>query len=202
MQNEAVAAGSAALPDLYEAQLVARAKERSPEAWDEIYSRNYPPIYRYVQARVFDAAIAEDLASTVFMGAVKGIGSYKYQGQPLLAWLYRIARNVVSSHQRSMFRQRSLSLNAVRGLTGRVFTKSDGSTEAIVATTADPGAAVERMDLREALARLPETQREVLVFKFFVGMDAKEIASILGKEPAAVYSLQARALETLRRHLK
>jgi RNA polymerase sigma factor (sigma-70 family) len=57
------------------------------------------------------------------------------------------------------------------------------------------------MDLREALARLPQTQREVLVFKFFVGMDAKEIASVLGKEPAAVYSLQARALDTLRRKL-
>ena len=137
------------------------------------------------------------------MGAVKGIGSYKYQGQPLLAWLYRIARNVVSSHQRSMFRQRNLNLNAVLGLPGRVFGAGDGATDDGGRNrNGDPGAAVEGMDLREALARLPQTQREVLVFKFFVGMDAKEIASILGKEPAAVYSLQARALDTLRRRLK
>ena len=202
MQNEAVVSGPAAIPDPYEVQLVARAKERSAEAWDEIYSRHYPQIYRYIQARVFDGATAEDLASTVFMGAVKGIGTYKYQGQPLLAWLYRIARNVVSSHQRSMFRQRNLNLNAVLGLTGRVFGPGDGAIETIAAPTADPGAAVEGMDLREALAKLPQTQREVLVFKFFVGMDAKEIASVLGKEPAAVYSLQARALDTLRRRLK
>lgn len=200
MQNEAVASGSVALTDPYEAELVARAKDRSADAWDEIYTRHYPQIYRYIQARVFDGA-AEDLASTVFLGAVKGIGSYKYQGQPLLAWLYRIARNVVSSHQRSMFRQRNLNLNAVLHLPGRVFGAGDGAVEAVAAATADPVAGVEGMDLREALAKLPQTQREVLVFKFFVGMDAKEIASVLGKEPAAVYSLQARALDTLRRRL-
>lgn len=201
MQNEAVATGPVAMPDPYEADLVARAKDRSADAWDEIYTRHYPQIYRYIQARVFEGATAEDLASTVFMGAVKGIGSYKYQGQPLLAWLYRIARNVVGSHQRSMFRERNLNLHAVLGLPSRVFGAGDGAVEAVAPTTADPGAGVEGMDLREALARLPQTQREVLVFKFFVGMDAKEIASVLGKEPAAVYSLQARALDTLRRRL-
>lgn len=201
MQHEAVVTGPVALPDAYEAELVARAKESSADAWDEIYTRHYPQIYRYIQARVFDGTTAEDLASTVFMGAVKGIGSYKYQGQPLLAWLYRIARNVVGSHQRSMFRQRNLNLNAVLGLPGRVFGAREGEAEAVAAAAADPGAGVEGMDLREALARLPQTQREVLVFKFFVGMDAKEIASVLGKEPAAVYSLQARALDTLRRQL-
>jgi len=135
------------------------------------------------------------------MGAVKGMRSYKYQGQPLLAWLYRIARNVVGSHQRSMFRQRNLNLNAVLHLPSRVLGTGDGAVEAVAAATADPGSTVEGMDLREALAKLPQTQREVLVFKFFVGMDAKEIASVLGKEPAAVYSLQARALDTLRRRL-
>ncbi|MGH2668901.1 MAG: RNA polymerase sigma factor, partial [bacterium] len=64
MQNEAVASGPVVLPDRYEADLVARAKERSADAWDEIYNRHYPPIYRYIQARVFDGTTAEDLAST------------------------------------------------------------------------------------------------------------------------------------------
>ncbi len=67
---------------------------------------------------------------------------------------------------------------------------------------ADPGAVAERMDLREALAELPQAQREVLILKFFLGMDAKEIGAIVRKEPAAVYSLQARALNSLRRRLR
>ncbi len=35
----------------YEGELVARAKERSPKAWDEIYARHYVQIYRVRPAR-------------------------------------------------------------------------------------------------------------------------------------------------------
>ena len=84
MQEEAALARAPAVLDRYEARLAALAKERSPQAWNEIYSRHYAQIYRYIQARVFDAEAAEDLSSTVFLGAVKGIGAYQHRGQPLL----------------------------------------------------------------------------------------------------------------------
>ena len=200
MQQKAAVSQVLMVADPYEADLVRRAKERSAEAWDEIYSRHYPVVYRYILARVFDATTAEDLASAVFLGAVKGMGSYRYQGQPLLAWLYRIARNVVSSHQRAMFRQRTLTLSAVLDLPGRVLGQMR-KPEPSAPEASDPGAKVERLDLREALSDLPQAQREVLVLKFYVGMDASEIAGIVGKEPAAVYSLQARGLQSLRRLL-
>jgi RNA polymerase sigma-70 factor, ECF subfamily len=198
MEKEAALAGAPAVADPYEAQLVARAKERVPQAWDEIYARNYPPVYRYIRARVFDESISEDLASSVFLAAVRGIQGYTYRGQPLLAWLYRIARNVVSSHQRSMFRQRTLSTSAL-SLPRGLFARDKGDVPG--PTSSDPNALVERMDLREAMLQLPEAQREVLLLKFLVGLDAKEIAVMVGKEPAAVYSLQARGLHALRRRL-
>lgn len=201
MQNEAALAGAPALQDRHEAELIARAKEKSSEAWDEIYARHYPQIYRYVHARVFDPEIAADLTAAVFLGAVKGIRSYHYEGHPLLAWLYRIARNVISSHQRTVFRQRTLSLSAVMELPGRVFGQKGHGGEPAARPEADPGTTVERMDLRKELAGLPAAQRDVLVLKFFGGMDAKEIAEIIGKEPAAVYSLQARGLQALRRRM-
>lgn len=201
MQNEAAVRQALAVTDPYEADLVARAKERSQEAWDEIYTRHYPQIYRYVHARVFDATVAEDLASSVFLAAVKGMGSYRYQGQPLLAWLYRIAHNTVSSHHRTTLRHRVVALSTVMELPGRMFGQIAGR-QAEGAAESDPGAGAERMDLREALTKLPRTQREVLLLKFFVGMDAKEIATVMGREPAAVYSLQARGLHALRRQLR
>jgi RNA polymerase sigma-70 factor, ECF subfamily len=200
MEKEAALSGAPAAADAYEAQLVARAKDRVSQAWDEIYARHYPPVYRYIRARVFEESAAEDLASSVFLAAVKGIGAYKYNGQPLLAWLYRIARNVVSNHQRSLFRQRTLSAGGVFQLPGRVLGQTRKEEPAGPPTT-DPGSMVEQMDLREAMAQLPEAQREVLLLKFFVGLDAKEIAAVVGKEPAAVYSLQARGLQALRRRL-
>jgi RNA polymerase sigma-70 factor, ECF subfamily len=199
MEKEAALTGAPAAVDPYEADLVARAKEREPRAWDEIYARNYPAIYRYIRARIFEDATAEDLASGVFLAAVKGIGSYRYSTQPLLAWLYGIARNVVSSHQRTMFKQRTLSIGSVLELPGRIFGQTQ--REPAGPPAADPGAQVEQLDLRGALAELPESQREALVLKFFLGLDAKEIAGLVGKDPAAVYSLQARGLQALRRRL-
>lgn len=184
-----------------EAHLIVRAKEGSPEAWDEIYTRHYPQIYRYIHARVFDPTTAEDLAAAVFLGAVKGIHSFRYSGQPLLAWLYRIAHNTVTSHQRSLFRHRVVNLSAVLELPGQIFGQNANSREPKAVLEADPAATVERMDLREALAKLPAAQQEVLLLKFFLGMDAKEIGAFIGKEPAAVYSLQARALQALRKRL-
>jgi len=186
----------------YEAELVARAKERSPKAWDEIYARYYLQIYRYIYARVFDTHVAEDLASSVFLGAVKGIGAYQYRGQPLLAWLYRIAHNNVSSYHRTTLRHRVVALSTITELPARLFGETARRREPEGPVEADPGAVAERMDLREALAELPQAQREVLILKFFLGMDAKEIGATLRKEPAAVYSLQARALNSLRRRLR
>jgi RNA polymerase sigma-70 factor (ECF subfamily) len=175
MQKEATVPPGFMVGDPYEADLVARAKERSAEAWDEIYARHYPPIYRYILARVFDAAVAEDLASAVFLGAVKGMGTYRYRGQPLLAWLYRIARNVVSSHQRTMFRQRTLSVSGVLELPGRLFGRAERTLEPAGPAAADPGATVERLDLREASPASTGAEK-VLLLKYYVGMDAKEIA--------------------------
>ena len=200
MQKETAVPGRVNLVDPYEARLVQRAQERSPEAWDEIYTRYYPQIYRYVHARVFDATTAEDLASTVFLGAVKGIRTFRYEGQPLLAWLYRIARNVVSSHQRTMFRQKTVSLSSMLDLPGRLLGQTTQAPRAD-GDNVNAGSSVEPLDLREAITKLPQAQREVIVLKFFVGLDAKEIASLVGKEPAAVYSLQARALDGLKKRL-
>ena len=83
-----------------EALLVQRAKARDPSAWAEIYDTHYKKLYSYCYARTSDANAAADLAASVFLEALSGIGRYEYRGRPLLAWLYRIAHNVVSDHRR------------------------------------------------------------------------------------------------------
>ncbi len=207
MREQAADALTMAL-DMDEATLVDRAKARSPQAWTEIYSTHYPAIFRYAKARVFNDATAEDLASAVFVAALKGIDSYKYRGRPLLAWLYRIARNVVASHQREMLQHRSEGLDLQRRviwhimrLSGRGTESADAGTVPVASSEDDPGMMVERLDLRDALAKLPEKQREVVILRFLVGLSAQEVAEVIGKKPAAIYSLQARAVLALREQL-
>jgi RNA polymerase sigma-70 factor (ECF subfamily) len=56
--------------------------------------------------------------------------------------------------------------------------------------------------LGEALERLPELQREVLVLKHCRGLTLAQIGEHLGRTPAAVASLLRRGLKQLREHLQ
>lgn len=213
MRDE-VATQEVAESEPYEAELIRRAKARSPEAWTEIYTSHYAAIFRYAKARVFDETTAADIASAVFVGALKGIDSYHYRGRPLLAWLYGIARNVVASYQREVLAPRGEELKEGLDLPRRVIwhlmrrSRRDDVQAAgqdlieTVSDEGDPAMMVDRLDLHNALAKLPANQREVVILRFLVGLSAQEVAEVIGKKPAAVYSLQARAILALREQLK
>jgi len=209
VREEALTAGGAVFAGR-ETELVGRARARSPEAWTEIYNTHYRAIYRYARARVFDESTAEDMTSAVFLAALKGIDSYDYRGRPLLAWLYRIARNVVASHQRKLLYAGADGTRTGLDLPRQVIwhlmrrSRAGGEAEAddtgieIASSEGDPGMTVERLDVRRALGKLTEAQREAIILRFMLGLNTQEVAELMGKAPAAVYSLQARALLTLR----
>ena len=171
--------------DTAEASLVARAKERSPTAWAEIYDAHYEQLYRYCYARTGDQAAAADLASRVFLEALEGIDRYVYRGRPLLAWLYRIARNLVSDHRRAVQRESAALQLAASALEPH-----------------DPGpasSAADRHDLQVALQRLTDDQQQVIGLRFFAVLSTAEIADAMERSERAVYSLEVRALAALRR---
>ena len=148
-----------------------RVKERDEEAWSELYDLHYASLYRYAFARLRSREEAEDIASQVFLEALRGIDSYEYRGRPLLAWLYRIARNLIADDIRRQVRKT------------RAATLSQG--DASFAPAADES--IETM--------------EVLIQRFFMALSAKETAQLLGKNETAVFSLQVRAINSLRRLL-
>ena len=57
------------------------------------------------------------------------------------------------------------------------------------------------MELARALEGLTDSQREVVALRFFAGYSTREIAAAMGKREAAIYSLEVRALASLRRFL-
>lgn len=58
------------------------------------------------------------------------------------------------------------------------------------------------IELRDALERLSERQRIVVVLRYFVDIPDEEIAEVLGVRPATVRSLARRALRVLRKELE
>ena len=189
-----------------EAQLVDELKAGSSEAWAWVYDSYYGKLYRYALVRLGSTDLAEDVAATVFQRALTAIDSYSYRGRPLLAWLYRIARNVVSEHQRVSFRLRATSLLTKISFRGDgSFSQSSlelTSASARESNRFEAAAVIDRLDLRRALDRLTADQREVILLRYFIGLSAQEASAVLGKTERAVYALQTRAIEALRRHLQ
>jgi RNA polymerase sigma-70 factor, ECF subfamily len=200
-QGPHTALGALAAPEDGDAALARLAADRDPAAWASIYERYHQPVYRYVRARVGTAA-AEDVAAEIFASAVQSIA--KYSGQrPLLAWLYGIAKHRVADHHRRV-RPRESVLQRLTRLGSASGGDADvaSAIELIGSSVDDPGARAELLDVAPALGRLTDDQREVLVLRHFVGLTTPEIASLLNRQAAAVYSLEARALARLRKDLE
>ncbi len=58
------------------------------------------------------------------------------------------------------------------------------------------------LELRQALAALPDRQREVLLLRYVVGLSEEEVAEALGIRVGTVKSRSARAREALREALR
>lgn len=173
--------------DTDEEELIARAKAGDALAWTAFYDRHYFQLYRYVYSRLRSREEAEDVASQVFVEAIRGIDKFSYRGKPLLAWLYRIASNLVGQSVKQYRRQKAYLER---------FRLTDDS-----ASTAGCESRLETYDLLDAVSRLTKEQREVIILRFFVSLPMKEVAHVLDKKEAAVFSLQVRGVKSLRRML-
>jgi RNA polymerase sigma-70 factor (ECF subfamily) len=172
---------------LAEIELVKLAKQRDSAAWSAIYSQHYDSVFRYLFGRLGRKEEAEDIASQVFLEALRSIDSFADRGKPLAAWLFGIARNLANNQFRSSRKR------------GETESLGDDDLEDGKATIGDLKA--ESLDLIACINELTKEQRETLVLRFYVGLSAKEAGVVLGKTEQAIYALQVRGIAALRRLL-
>ena len=167
-----------------DAALVAAAR-RAPAAFDALYRRYVPAVYRYVRARVATTDDAEDITAVTFMSALQSLDRYEERGL-FAAWLFTIARRQIVAHRRAGARGPAEPL--------------DDAAHRLAATDGEPdAAAVEDRDaLRAALSRLSPDQREAITLRFYGGLRVLEVAAVLGKDESAVKMILHRGLRKLR----
>jgi RNA polymerase sigma factor (sigma-70 family) len=120
---------------------------------------------------------AEDVAQTTLERAFKRWRSVSGYCEP---WVVRVATNLsLDAHRASAHTSRGIEL---------------GSADAAVSDTF----VVERLELREALAGLPERQRSVIVLRHLYDFSVAETAAVLGISRGSVKTHSHRALEALR----
>jgi RNA polymerase sigma-70 factor (ECF subfamily) len=174
------------VPRFTDEQLVEEAQAFSQEAWEHIYDRYYPKMFQYCYLRIGNQAASEDLASDVFLEALRGIRRYRYRGIPLAAWLYRIARNLTADFLRRNSVRPTVPLGAEEA---RPALQTPDETDSLAL----------QQDMRRAIEQLTDDQQQVITLRFFQGLSHDEIAAVMGRRSGAVRVLQNRALKALGR---
>lgn len=169
-----------------DASLVSAARSGDAVAFGELYERYRDAVYRYCLARTGSALDAEDLASDVFVKALRSLDRYEERGVPFVAFLYRLARNAAIDRARGRARRMPPG-----PIPSDLPSGQDVEGQALRGT--------ERSILLAALARLRETHREVMVLRFVEGYTGVEVARMLGKSEGAIRILQHRATQQLRK---
>lgn len=162
-----------------DARLVAAART-DRAAFGELYDRYVDQIYHYVVRRVGDVELAEDITAAVWEHALAAVGRYEDRGLPFVAWLYRIAGNLVANHYRRA------RLRRLVPFLGQV-SAPDSTLEVD-----------ERTMVRDALRELSPADQEVLSLHYYAGLAPEEMAVTLGCSVTVVHKRLQRARERLR----
>src|SRR5437016_6498365 len=169
-----------------EQDLARRAASGDRRAFAALYDRHVDAVYRYAYFRLRIDAEAEDVTSEVFHRALVAMPRFEPR-RPFLAFLYTIARNVVTDGLRRNRPQASFEDALAHP------TDAPGPEERA-------GASDEVRELRAAIAKLTPVQQEVMVL-MLEDRSVKEIAQLTGKREGTIRGIHMRALEALREML-
>ncbi|MFI7585784.1 RNA polymerase sigma factor [Spongisporangium articulatum] len=165
--------------------------ESPAEEFRRLYTADVEPLLRYALRRVPSPEDAADVVAEVFLTAWRRIGDVP-PGNEARLWLYGVARNVLANRARGEARRERLADRLRQALEHRA---------ASAARAGDPAEAVGVLEVRTALARLSDDDRELLTLSAWEELEPREIAAVLGLEPGVVRTRLSRARARLRAEL-
>jgi RNA polymerase sigma-70 factor (ECF subfamily) len=171
-----------------DAELIARAA-RQPDVFAVVFDRHFATIHRYLERRVGRDA-ADELAAEVFRIAFEQRSRFRPLHASALPWLYGLATNLALKRWRGDSRRLRALAQVERG-DGEFDARLDGAADRLTARAA-------RARLLDALAGLPDGDRDVVVLFAWEDLSYEEIASALGIPVGTVRSRLNRARRTLR----
>lgn len=175
-------------------RLVSGLQARDPEAVRVLFELYADRLFNYVYYHSGHRTQAEDIVSETLYKALENIPNYQWRNIPFKAWIFRIARNLLIDYFRQRDKAQEVSLDKVENW--------DGNGDAGAADGGDIAAQISlREDLRQAIARLPEEQRNIFVLRFIEGFDLEQVSAITGRGIVSIKSLQYRAVRNLRIYL-
>ncbi|MGI6257582.1 MAG: RNA polymerase sigma factor [Anaerovoracaceae bacterium] len=148
--------------------LVHKMRNGDERAMEIFVGKYYSDILNYCHYRTWDLQVAEDLTQDVFANFFRRLPMYKHRGK-LANYLYTIAGNVCKDYHRG---KKEWPISVEEGRIAGVLREKGENDPA--------GRWAARMDIKEAVGKLPEEFQEVIVFRYFMDMKQKDIARVCG----------------------
>ena len=166
-------------------ELIILAKSGDKQAFEEVYTTLFTPLYRYVISRCHDGELANDICQQTFLNFYKALPDYEPQKSPL-AYLFTIAKRLLINHHE---KKSSISFD-----------------ETLFETTEDESIDIVSEEHIKLLAESVDTyipaltadEQDVIRLYFYAELSYKEIATIVDKEEVYVRKIKERALKKLR----
>ena len=161
--------------DKSDEQLISLYVDGKNEAFDELLERHKDRVYMYIYHAVKNDELADDIFQDTFVKAIMTIKQGRYvENGHFPAWITRIAHNLIIDY----FRQtKAENLQSTDDTDVNILNRkelSDCTIEDNLVTTQVHN------DVRRLIRALPDSQREVLVMRYYKNMSFKEIADTTG----------------------
>jgi len=156
--------------------------------FSEIYDKYIEKIYRFIFLKVNSQDIAEDLTSETFLRVFESFKTNNIENPQ--AFLYRVARNLVTDHYREKGRTQIVSADYV----SVVDPEENLEKKAILNSDME--------QVRFALSSLKEDYQNVIVWHYLDDLPIIEVARMLDRSEEATRVLLHRALKALKNEIK
>lgn len=143
-------------------KLVERIRQGETGAWETLAGRYYDEIFRYCWYRTGSETAAADCTQETFLHVIQGLAGYVDENK-FRAWIFRIASNACMDYFR---KERAVCVE-------------DGALESRGTEDRALRQVEDACFVEQALLRLTQAQREVVVLKFYHGFKIREIAQLL-----------------------
>jgi RNA polymerase sigma-70 factor (ECF subfamily) len=177
--------------ELSDADLIRRARQGEPSAFDQLILRHADALYRLARVLVGNSEDAEDVVQETYLGAVKGLD--RFQGRSTVkTWLTGILLRQARDLRRRRRVRRTTSIETYNGANS-----DDNGSDRLAGPPTDAIHA-RRLDVTQMLSCLTEEHREVLTLRELNGHTYEEIAELLSLPVGTVESRIFRARQVVR----
>ncbi len=156
---------------------------------ESIYSEYHDKVFSYIKSKVNKREDAEDICADVFLKVQKKLSDYDSEKAGVSTWIYTIARNSVIDFYRSNHITEELP---------------DELSEEIASDDETDASLLRRETLEEladALLKLSDEEKDVIVLHYYQGLSLTEIQQRMGLSYGQVKLRHNSALKAMKKFL-